>query len=80
MTLATKPRGKAPMGARVKLRMESGEPPPVPCTLMTESGRRYDVIAVNGKTIHCIVMPPDAELEGPVWSWRWTARNKRVEP
>jgi hypothetical protein len=82
--LMLQPRGKAPAGARVKLRVEFGEPPPVPCVLLTDSGRRYDVVGVGGaKTLHCIVMPPGApygEEDGPVLSWTWTAKRKRVEP
>lgn len=81
--MAILPRAKTQPGARVKLRVEFGAPPPVPCVLVTESGRRYDVVAARGKTLHCIVMRADAPItaeDGPVMSWRWTARNKRVEP
>jgi hypothetical protein len=51
--------------------------------MFTDSGRRYDVINLVGKTLHCIVMRSDAPIEpdhGPVIHWRWEARRKRVEP
>lgn len=76
------PITKNPVGARVKLRVEFGDPPPVPCVLLTASGRRYDVIGSRGKTLTCIVCSPDDEIEPgtPVLQWTWTAKNKRVEP
>lgn len=78
----TTPRGKAPIGAMVKLRVEHGDIPPVPCVLVTDSGRRYDVVNARGKTLHCLVMRYDAEVEEgtPILGWTWTARRKRVEP
>lgn len=75
-------RASAPPWADVKLRLEKdAEPIEVGTELVTEhSGRRYQVIGVNGRTLHCLVLPPEAPTTGPVISWRWTARNKRREP
>lgn len=80
--MSVQPIGKAPIGTVVKLRVAFGDVPPLPSILLTPSGRRYDVINVRGKTLHCLVMKPDAEIEDgtPVIQWTWTARNKRVEP
>ncbi len=76
------PRAKAPFGTVVKLRVAFGDVPPLPCILLTPSGRRYDVINIRGKTLHCLVMKADADIEEgtPIIQWTWTARNKRVEP
>lgn len=70
----------APPWAQVKLRVNHGEIPDIGVELRTPSGRRYQVINVRGKTLHCIVLPPEASVDGPVIEWTWTARNKRVEP
>lgn len=84
MITAAAPRAKTLAGALVKLRVDHGDTPPVPCVLITDSGRRYDVLGIGGrKTLHCLVMAPDAPITedcGPVLRWTWTARNKRVEP
>ncbi len=70
----------APAWAQVKLRVVTGDMPEIGYELHTPSGRRYQVINIRGKTLHCLVIPPDAPIGGLVWQWSWTARNKRVEP
>ena len=74
-------RPSAPAWADVKLRVTHGNVPEPGTELVTESGRRYQVISISGKkTLHCIVLPPEAEPGDPVWSWKWDAVNKRREP
>lgn len=73
-------RPSAPAWAQVKLRVDTGETPDVGAELVTPSGRRYQVIRVRGKTLHCLVLPPEAPPGEPVLWWTWTARNKRREP
>lgn len=66
------PVAKTPAGTRVKLTVKFGETPPVPCVLITPSGRRYDVIGARGKTLHCIVGSPHSQPgpdDGPVLQW-----------
>ena len=64
----------------MKLRVEHGDVPEIGVELVTDSGRRYQVIGVRGKTLTCLVLPPEAPVEGQVLRWQWTARNKRREP
>lgn len=70
----------APYWAQVKLTVKHGEIPEIGTELRTPSGRRYQVINTRGKTLYCLVLPPEAPVDGVVWEWTWTARNKRVEP
>lgn len=73
-------RPSAPPWADVKLRCNSGELPEPGTELVTFSGRRYQVVAVRGRTLRCIVLPPEAAPGEPVWRWVWDAKNKRREP
>ncbi len=74
-------RPSAPPWADVKLRISRGDTPEPGTELVTPSGRRYQVIGLRGKkTLHCIVLPPEATPGDPVWQWTWDAKNKRREP
>jgi hypothetical protein len=73
-------RPSAPAWADVKLRCTTGALPEPGTELVTFSGRRYQVLRIRGKTLHCIVLPPDAALGDPIWRWTWDAVNKRREP
>lgn len=68
----------APPWANVKLRVTHGEVPPVGAELRMATGRRYQVIDVRGRGLSCIVLPPQAEVQGEVWEWRWTPRAGKV--
>ena len=78
--MANRMRPSAPAWADVKLRCTCGELPEPGTELVTPSGRRYQVIGARGRTLRCIVLPPDAAPGSPVWAWTWDARNKRREP
>lgn len=72
--------GPKPAWSQVKLRVAFGEIPDGGDELFIEAtGRRYQVLRVAGKTLHCLVLPPDAPVdpEAKVWSWRWVGRKKR---
>lgn len=73
-------RPSAPAWADVKLRCTSGELPDPGTELVTPTGRRYQVVGSRGKTLRCIVLPPEAAPGEPVWAWIWDAHNKRREP
>lgn len=64
----------------MKLRVAFGSVPEVGTELRTERGRRYQVIGVKGKTLTCLVLPPDAEVQGIVWLWQWAPRAKSKRP
>lgn len=70
------PRG-APPWAQVKLRVSHGPIPDVGVELRMTSGRRYQVIGVRGKALTVIVLPPEAAVQGDVWSWEWTKRKRK---
>ena len=73
-------RPSAPPWADVKLRVDNGVVPEVGTELVTPTGRRYQVVGGRGKTLRCIVLPPEAPSGDPVLEWNWTARDKRREP
>ena len=75
--LRRRSNGPKPPGARVKLRLAWGDAPPCPATLRLPSGRRYLVIGVSGRTIHCIVVSPTDTDVPPVLDWRWAPRGSR---
>lgn len=66
-----------PAWSQVKLRVAFGEIPEFSDELHMASGRRYQVIGVRGKTLTCIVLPPDAPVAGRVIPWQWTPRRRR---
>lgn len=70
---------KAPAWAQVKLRVSWGEIPDAGDELViTSTGRRYQVLAVNGRTMRCLVLPPDAPVdpEAQVWQWQWCGKKR----
>lgn len=64
----------------VRLRVAWGEIPSPSDILEMRTGRRYQVLRVAGKTLHCLVLPPGHELEDwvRVWSWQWAPRRRRA--
>ena len=69
---------KAPAWAQVKLRVSWGEIPDAGDELViTSTGRRYQVLGVRGRSLQCLVLPPDAptDAEGRVWQWQWARRR-----
>lgn len=73
-------RPSAPPWTDVKLRCTRGNMPEAGTELVTPTLRRYQVISVRGRTLRCLVLPPEAPIQGPQWSWTWDAKNKRREP
>jgi hypothetical protein len=67
-----------PAWAQVKLRVASGDVPEFSDELHMASGRRYQVIGVRGKTLTCLVLPPDAPIGGRVIAWQWAPRRRRA--
>lgn len=69
---------KAPAWSRVKLRVAFGDVPEPSDILEFRTGRRYQVLIVRGKTLHCLVLPADAEADGRVLPWEWAPRKRRT--
>lgn len=63
---------------RVKLRVNfwEGDGPVGGDELRTRTGRRYQIVSVKGRTLDCLVLPVDAEVQGRVFCWEWGTRNK----
>jgi hypothetical protein len=63
---------------RVKLRFknQASDGPVGGDELRTRTGRRYQIVAVKGRTFDCIVLPAGAEVQGRVFLWEWDSRNK----
>jgi hypothetical protein len=63
---------------RVKLRVNAwdGPAPEGGDELRTGTGRRYQIVTITGRTLECLVLPADAEVQGRVFDWRWGARIK----
>ena len=70
-------RGAQP-GRIVKLRVSHGEVPEFGDVLQMASGKRYQVIGVNGKTLRALVLKhTDAiEPDTKVWQWQWDSRAR----
>lgn len=67
----------APPWAQVKLRCVDDVMPPVGAELrIWNTGRRYQVIGVRGRTLRCLVLPSDAAPGNPVLSWQWCSRRR----
>lgn len=64
---------------RVKLRVIGwvGPEPEGGDELRTGTGRRYQIITVKGRTLECLVLPADAEVQGRVFHWKWGSRKSR---
>lgn len=43
--------------------------------LRTSTGRTYEILKVNGKRLHCRVVPEDTRIEGRVFKWIWNKRK-----
>lgn len=41
-----------------------------------ESGRRYQVIGVRGRSLQCLVLPQDAPIQGRVLLSQWMGRRR----
>lgn len=52
-------------------------PPVAGDELRTGSGRRYQILSFNGKSLKCLVLPKDAPVQGTVFRWEWSKRTKR---
>lgn len=63
----------------VKIRLVEwqGEKPDVGDELVTKTGRRYQILRINGKTHHCIILPADAEVQGKQHGLYWIPRKRR---
>lgn len=53
----------------------SGEPMPGD-EMRTCTGRRYQILRIKPKSITCLVLPKDADVQGKVWRWEWNRRNR----
>lgn len=65
---------------RVKFRVRywdtaSGEPQPGD-EMRTRAGRRYQILTITPKSVTCLVLPKDAEVQGKVWLWQWNSRTR----
>lgn len=68
-----------PAWAIVKLRVCEGPPADPGTVLCMPSGRRYQVIKVAGKTMHCLVLPEGHKVRGmPHVAWFWMPRKRRA--
>lgn len=63
----------------VKLRVAWGDVPEPSDVLELRTGRRYQVLRVAGKTLHCVVLPVGHEVErwARVLPWQWASRRTR---
>ena len=56
---------------------DPGAPAPEPGDEMrTRTGRRYQILKITPKTVSCLVLPKDAEVQGKVWIWEWNRRRR----
>lgn len=77
--------GRAPANSEVRLSVHfwDGPAPVLGDVLETSRGRRYLIIEIKHKrdgalsTLRCIVLPPDADVTGTVFEWRWMDRSRR---
>lgn len=40
------------------------------------TGRRYQILRITKKSVTCLVLPKDAEVQGKVWRWEWNGRKR----
>lgn len=59
---------------RFRIRWWHGTPPRAGDALRTKRGRLYGIRVVNGVSVRCVVLPPDAKVTGEVFEWRWVSR------
>lgn len=63
----------------VKLRVSHGDVPEPGTVLCMPSGRRYQVLKVGGRTLHCLVLPEGHKVRGmPHLAWFWTKRARKA--
>lgn len=68
-----------PAWTQVKLRVAWGDVPEFTDILQCQSGRRYQVIGVKGRTLQTLVLPADAPTDGAkVIPWMWAPRRRKV--
>lgn len=46
--------------------------------LRTRTGRRYVILAVRGKRLDCMVIPPEETIDGMMFDWSWGPRRRRT--
>jgi hypothetical protein len=68
-------RGK-PAWSQVNLRCIDDDLPEVGDELRTPSGRRYQVLGLRGHQMTCLVLPPEAPVQGRVLAWFWAGRRR----
>lgn len=66
-----------PAWSLVKLRCLDPVVPDPGTVLYMPTGRRYQIIKVRGKTMHCLVVPAGKVVQGPVLAWFWAPRARR---
>lgn len=70
-----------PINALVRLRRSwwDGPEPETGDHLVTARGRRYLILRVSGKTLHCQVVAPEERPTGREWLWAWSERNRSAK-
>jgi len=56
-----------------------GDKPVAGDELQTRTGRRYQILEVREKALHCMVLPPDEPVQGKVFIWEWASRKRKRE-
>lgn len=66
-----------PLNSLVKLTRAwwDGPEPETGDHLVTPTGRRYLILNVRGKQLHCQVISPEEARTGREWLWKWSARE-----
>lgn len=69
---------RSPAWSQVKLRVVAESfMPEVGDELRFRNGRRYQVLEIRGRGLRCLVLPPEAEVQGTVHEWHWSPRQRR---
>lgn len=73
-------RGAQP-GRIVRMRVCFGDVPEFSDILQLASGKRYQVVGVNGKQLQALVLKPDDAIEPGtrIWSWSWMSRKRKTQ-
>ncbi len=45
--------------------------------LVTKTGRKYLILEVKGKRLHCMVLPKEETIDGRTFEWTWAERKRR---
>lgn len=48
--------------------------------LVTGTGRRYQVLEMNGKRFNCMVLPSDANVQSKQWTLTWNSKRVARPP